>query len=204
MARPVERRFVLASNNPGKLREFQELVADMELRLLPQSDFGVPAVAETGRTFVENAIIKARVAADISGLSAIADDSGIEVDILGGAPGIYSARYAGENASDEDNLQRLLDDLSAIGADRPAARYQCVIVFMKHARDPAPVITRGTWEGYIVPEPRGQNGFGYDPVFFVPSHQCTAAELQPAEKNRISHRGIAMQELLDRFRRDGC
>ncbi len=199
----VGSQLVLASNNPGKLRELKELLACTDIELLPQSHFDVPEVAETGQTFIENAILKARAAAGIAGLPAIADDSGIEVDVLDGAPGIYSARYAGENASDQENLLYLLENLAAIGADKPVARYQCVIVCLRHARDPTPVIAQGTWEGYIVADLRGHNGFGYDPVFFVPSHQCTAAELPSAEKNRISHRGIALSEMIKKLRQPG-
>ena len=187
---------VLASNNRGKLQELTDLLAGLHIRIRPQADFAVPEVEETGLSFVENAIIKARHAALHARLPAIADDSGIEVEFLSGAPGIYSARYAGNGASDTDNLQLLLEKVKQSGLDRPAASYQCVIVFLNHDTDATPLIAHGTWHGHIVAEPRGSNGFGYDPIFYVPTHGCTAAELAPAEKNRISHRGQAMQDLL--------
>lgn len=186
---------VLASNNPGKVREFSQLLADVRIQVIAQGEFGVPEAAETGLTFIENAILKARNAAAHSGLPAMADDSGIEVDALHGAPGIYSARFAGPGASDADNLRKLLRDLDEVPDDRRTARYQCVLAYLRHAQDPTPLICQGTWEGVILREPRGQNGFGYDPVFLVPSHGCTAAELDPVEKNRISHRGLALRQL---------
>ena len=189
-------RVVLASNNPGKLKEMAHLLQDLQVHILPQAEFAIPEVEETGLSFVENAILKARHAAGQAQLPAIADDSGIEVEFLQGAPGIYSARYAGIGASDEDNLQLLIEAVKQSGLEHPAARYQCVIVFMQHGTDATPVIAHGTWHGYLVTEPRGSNGFGYDPIFFVPTHGCTSAELEPAEKNRISHRGQAMQDLL--------
>ena len=187
---------VLASNNRGKLQELADLFAGLEIRVRPQADFAVSEVEETGLSFVENAILKARHAALHARLPAIADDSGIEVEFLGGAPGIYSARFAGNGASDTDNLQLLLEKVKQSGLDRPAARYQCVIVFLNHDTDATPLIAHGTWHGHIVTEPRGSNGFGYDPIFYVPTHGCTSAELAPAEKNRISHRGQAMQDLV--------
>lgn len=197
----MPRDVVLASNNPGKLREIADILSGVDITLLPQSRFDVPEVEETGKTFVENALLKARAAAAVSGLPAIADDSGIEVDVLNGEPGIYSARYAGEGASDEDNLWRLVRNVLATGKDRPTARYQCVIVYLRHALDPMPVIAEGTWEGYIISTPRGSHGFGYDPVFYVPTHDRTSAELEPDEKNRISHRGQALAMLADRLTR---
>ena len=192
-------RVVLASNNPGKLKEMAHLLDGLLVHVSPQSEFSVPGVKETGLSFVENAILKARHAAECAQLPALADDSGIEVEFLQGAPGIYSARYAGTGASDEDNLQLLIDEVKKSGLDQPAARYQCVIVFMRHGGDATPLIAHGTWHGYLVTEPRGSNGFGYDPIFFVPTHGCTSAELEPAEKNRISHRGQAMQDLLQKL-----
>ena len=187
---------VLASNNRGKLQELTELLSGLHVRVLPQSAYAVPEIEETGLTFVENAILKARNAALHARIPAIADDSGIEVEFLGGAPGIYSARYAGNGASDADNLQLLLQQVQQSGLQQPSARYQCVIVFVHHGADATPVIAHGTWHGQLVAEPKGNNGFGYDPMFFVPTHGCTSAELPPAEKNRISHRGQAMQDLL--------
>ena len=186
---------MLASNNAGKVREFGQLLAAARIHVMPQGDYGVPEVAETGLTFVENAILKARNAAGHSGLAAMADDSGIEVDALHGAPGIYSARYAGPGASDADNLAKLLRDLDGVPDEQRTARYQCVLVYLRHAADPTPLICQGTWEGVILREPRGENGFGYDPVFLVPTHGCTAAELEPAVKNRLSHRGQALRQL---------
>lgn len=186
---------VLASNNPGKAREFSQLLADVRIQVIPQGDVGVPEAAETGLSFVENAILKARNAARFSGLPAMADDSGIEVDALNSAPGIYSARYAGPGAADLDNLRKLLRDLEGVPDARRTARYQCVLVYLRHAADPTPLICQGTWEGLILHEPRGANGFGYDPIFLVPTHRLTAAELDPAEKNRLSHRGQALRQL---------
>jgi XTP/dITP diphosphohydrolase len=189
-------RIVLASNNPGKAREFGQLLADLHLEVVPQSEFAVPEVDETGLTFVENALIKARHAARLSGLPAIADDSGLEVDALDGAPGIYSARYAGVGASDEQNLRKLLDDLDQAPERERGARFQCLLVYLRHAADPTPLICQGAWEGRILFEPRGANGFGYDPVFFVPTHDCSAAELPAETKNALSHRGQALRCLV--------
>jgi XTP/dITP diphosphohydrolase len=169
------------------------------LEVVPQSSFNVSNADETGTTFVENAIIKARHACQQTGLPAIADDSGIEVDALNGRPGVYSARYAGENANDENNNQKLLQELTGVPTEQRTARYHAVLVYMRHADDPTPILCHGTWEGIILTEPRGTGGFGYDPLFFVPSHNCAAAELDKAEKNRISHRGKAMQELLQKI-----
>jgi XTP/dITP diphosphohydrolase len=191
----MDHQVVLASNNAGKLREIKQVLKNKGIELLPQSNFNVPVIEETGNTFVENAILKAREAARVSGLPAMADDSGIEVDILNGKPGIYSARYAGKNATDEENLQLLIRNVIHSGETRPLARYHCVIVYLRHAMDPMPIIAEGTWEGLIVTEPKGENGFGYDPVFYVPTHNCTSAELSPAAKNKISHRGLALQKL---------
>lgn len=187
---------VLASNNPGKVREFNELLAGHHIEVVPQSKYQVPDVEETGLTFVENAIIKARNAALHTGLPAIADDSGIEVDALNGAPGIYSARYAGKGANDRTNLEKLLLDLSDVPEAERTARFQCLMVFMRHANDPTPLICQGTWEGRILFAPRGDNGFGYDPVFYVPTHDCSSAELPPEIKNSLSHRGQALRKLV--------
>ncbi|KPK11706.1 MAG: non-canonical purine NTP pyrophosphatase [Acidithiobacillales bacterium SG8_45] len=192
----MSRRVVLASNNPGKVREIGQLLADQEIEVLPQSEFGIPEAEETGLTFVENAILKARHAAHLAGLPAIADDSGIEVDALNGAPGIYSARFAGKGASDADNLQKLLEELKDVPEAQRAARFQCLMVYMRHDADPTPLICQGTWEGRILFEPRGTGGFGYDPVFYVPTHDCASAELAPEEKNRLSHRGQAIRKLV--------
>lgn len=188
-------RIVLASGNAGKVREIGQLLAGAQIQVVPQGEFGVPEVAETGLTFVENAIIKARNAARHSGLAAIADDSGIEVDALRGAPGIYSARYAGADASDEDNLLQLLKNLEGVAEAARGARFQCVLVYLRHADDPTPLICQGTWEGRILTEPSGANGFGYDPIFYVPTEGCSSAELTPEIKNRLSHRGQALGQL---------
>jgi len=197
MNRPhTDERIVLASNNAGKVREFSELLAASHIQIIPQGELGVAEAQETGLTFVENAILKARNAAAHSGLAAIADDSGLEVDALGGAPGIYSARYAGPGASDAANLAKLLADLEGVAEARRTARFQCLMVYLRHAADPTPVICQGTWEGRILHRPRGQNGFGYDPVFFVPSYQCSAAELDSPTKNALSHRGQALRRLV--------
>ena len=189
-------KIVLASNNAGKVREINELLAEQEIQVVPQREFGVQEVEETGLTFVENAILKARNAARQSGLPAIADDSGIEVDALHGAPGIYSARYAGSGCNDQDNNRKLLEELLGLPEVRRSARFQCLMVYMRHASDPTPIICQGTWEGRILPQPEGENGFGYDPLFFVPSENCSAAQLGPQQKNRLSHRGQALRKLL--------
>jgi len=189
-------RIVLASNNKGKVRELGQMLAELDMEVLPQSEFNAGEVEETGLTFVENAILKARHAAKVSGLPAIADDSGLEVDALNGAPGIYSARFAGVNASDEANLQKLLFDLKNVPDEQRTARFQCLLVYMRHADDPTPIICQGTWNGLITREPQGESGFGYDPVFFVPTHNCTSAQLTPEEKNQLSHRGQALNKLL--------
>ena len=196
----TSRRVVLASNNKGKLREFADLLGGLHLDIIPQAQLGVSDAEETGLTFVENAIIKARHAARITGLPAIADDSGIEVNALNGVPGIYSARYGGPGASDEANNRKLLQALDGVPDAQRNARYQCIIVYMRHALDPTPIICSGSWEGRILTALRGAGGFGYDPIFFVPTHSCSGAELNGVEKNRISHRGQALRKLLDALR----
>lgn len=190
------KKTVLASNNPGKVREFNQLLSGLNMEVIPQSEFNVEEIEETGLSFVENAILKARNAARCTGLPSIADDSGIEVDALRGAPGIYSARFNGVDASDEQNLQKLLAELSGVPDEKRSARFQCLLVFMRHDLDPTPLICQGTWEGRILPAPQGENGFGYDPVFYVPGEDCSSAELPSATKNRLSHRGQALQKLL--------
>jgi len=197
----MSQRIVLASNNTGKVREFNQLLAGSEFEVLPQSGFGVEEVEETGLTFVENAILKARNAAAHTGLAAIADDSGLEVDALQGAPGIYSARYAGSGASDRDNLEKLLAVLHDVPEAQRTARFQCLMVYMRHANDPTPQIFQGTWEGRILGAPQGDKGFGYDPVFFVPQQGCSSAQLAPEVKNSLSHRGQALQQLVAALRR---
>jgi XTP/dITP diphosphohydrolase len=192
---------VLASNNAGKVREINELLSAEGIRVIPQGELGVPEAEETGLSFVENALLKARNAAEHSGLASIADDSGIEVDALRGSPGIYSARYAGAGASDAANVDRLLTELRDVPEAERTARFRCLMVYMRHAQDPTPVICQGTWEGRILFAPRGENGFGYDPVFYVPETGCSAAELPSATKNRLSHRGQALAKLV-RYLRD--
>jgi XTP/dITP diphosphohydrolase len=190
------KQIVLASGNPGKLREINQLLADIGFQAHPQSEYQVEDAEETGLTFVENAIIKARKAATHTGLPAIADDSGIEVDALNGAPGIFSARFAGPGASDRDNLEKLLEELRDVPDSGRSARFQCLMVYLRHPDDPTPIICQGTWEGSILTEPHGENGFGYDPVFHVPTHGCSSAELAAEVKNSLSHRGQALRQLL--------
>ena len=187
---------VLASGNAGKLREFNDLLGDIGFNVQAQSEFDVPEAIEDGLSFVENAIIKARNACKHSGHPALADDSGIEVDALNGAPGIYSARFAGANANDQDNNAALVNALKETPEGKRHARYQCVLVYMRHANDPTPIICQGSWEGEILAIAKGEGGFGYDPYFWVPNHQCTAAELPKDLKNAISHRGKALALLL--------
>lgn len=186
---------VLASGNRGKLREIQAVLANQAYILHPQSEYEVEDAEETGLSFVENALIKARHAAQVTGLPAMADDSGIEVDYLNGAPGIYSARYAGEPCDDQANNDKLLDALRGVPFDQRTARFQCVIVLLRHALDSMPLICTGTWDGFIMDAEAGNNGFGYDPLFYVPDYKCTSAELDPEQKNRISHRGQALRKL---------
>lgn len=193
------KEIVLASSNQGKVREINQLLAGLDLQIHPQTGFGVPDIEETGLTFVENAILKARNAAQHTGLPAIADDSGIEVDALRGEPGIYSARYAGVGAGDLANLEKLLRELGDLPEEKRTARFQCLMVCMRHATDPTPLICQGTWEGRILFKPRGENGFGYDPVFYVPTHKCSSAELPADIKNSLSHRGQALRKLLAAF-----
>ena len=193
---------VLASSNPGKVREINQLLAELDLQVRPQSEFNVVDAEETGLTFVENAILKARNATQHTGLPAIADDSGIEVDALKGAPGIYSARFAGAGANDQANLDKLLAELEGVPESQRSARFQCLMVYMRHAEDPTPLICQGTWEGRILSAPRGDNGFGYDPVFYVPTHDCSSAELPAEVKNALSHRGQALRQLVSALQRN--
>jgi len=187
---------VLASGNVGKLQEFREILGDIHIKIIAQSDLEVPEIEETGLTFVENAILKARNAAKHTGLPALADDSGLEVDILNGAPGIYSARFAGLHVDFAENRKKLLSAMIAAAKDERTARFQCVLVLLKHENDPSPLICQGTWEGSVLFAPRGENGFGYDPLFFVPTHNCSAAELSASVKNQISHRAQATAKLI--------
>ncbi len=192
----MAKQVVLASGNPGKVREIGALLSQLHLEVRPQSDFNFTEAEESGLTFVENAIIKARHAAHHTGLPAIADDSGLEVDALNGAPGIYSSRFAGADANDQQNLDKLLREMSEVPEAARTARFQCVIVYMRHAADPTPIICQGHWEGLILSEPRGNHGFGYDPIFYLPAQQCSSAELAPEVKNRLSHRSQALKKLL--------
>ena len=194
---------VLASSNKGKVREINQLLAGLDMVVRPQGEFNVVDAEETGLTFVENAILKARNAAQHTGLPAIADDSGLEVDALAGAPGIYSARFAGEGASDQENLEKLLDALQDTPEENRTARFQCLMVYMRHADDPTPLICQGSWEGRILTAARGSNGFGYDPVFYVPTHNCASAELPAETKNQLSHRGQALRKLVAALQQTG-
>jgi len=189
-------RIVLASNNAGKVREINQLLENIKIEIIEQNRFDIEEVDETGLTFVENAILKARNAALHSRLPAIADDSGIEVDYLNGAPGIRSARFAGDACDDGENNQKLLAALAGVPEQERTARFQCLMVYLRHAEDPTPIICQGTWEGRILISPQGENGFGYDPLFWVPTAGCSSAQLDPEEKNRLSHRGKALRQLL--------
>ncbi len=190
------KRIVFASNNPGKVREVAQLLEPTGLQVLPQSDYLVPEAEETGLSFVENAILKARNACQHTGLPAIADDSGLEVDALQGEPGIYSARFAGPDASDADNNNLLLGELAGVPEAERSARYQCAMVYMRHAEDPMPLVCQASWGGRILDAPRGDGGFGYDPLFWLPELGRTAAELDADTKNRLSHRGQALRALV--------
>ncbi|WP_201290167.1 RdgB/HAM1 family non-canonical purine NTP pyrophosphatase [Stenotrophomonas sp. 364] len=190
---------VLASGNAGKLKELQAMLGDLPLQIVAQGELGVSDVPETGLTFVENALIKARHASAVTGLPALADDSGLIVDALDGAPGLYSARYAGSPTNDAANNAKLLDALREVPANRRTARFYAVIVLLRHANDPQPLICEGSWEGVILDETRGSNGFGYNPVFLDPTHGLTAAEMDPAQKNAISHRALALQLLKQKL-----
>jgi len=189
-------KLVLASGNAGKLKEFGAIFADRGIDVVPQSEFNVADAEETGLSFVENAIIKARHAATITGLPALADDSGLAVDALGGAPGIYSARYSGAGATDQSNNEKLLDALQGVADEQRGASFHCVLVLMRHAKDPVPMIFHGRWQGRILHQPEGANGFGYDPLFYCPEQQCSSARLASDVKNRVSHRGRAVAQLI--------
>ena len=192
-------KIVLASGNAGKLKEFNEIFAPLEITVVPQSELNVSDVDETGLTFVENAILKARHACEVTGLPALADDSGLEVDALNGAPGIYSARYSG-GKGDQGNNAKLLDALKDTPEAARSARYRCVLVYMRHAKDPMPLICQGTLEGRILTEPRGEQGFGYDPLFYIEEKACSAAELSPQDKHAISHRGQAVKQFMEEIK----
>ncbi len=190
---------VLATGNQGKVQELSHLLAQHGIEIVAQSHFNVPEVAETGTTFVENAIIKARHAAKITGHAAIADDSGLEVDFLNGAPGIYSSRYAGSDCNDEDNNEKLLTALNGVPSSLRTARFQCVLVYMRHQDDPTPIICQGTWEGEIATTRQGQQGFGYDPIFWLPEQNMTSAQLSRDVKSQLSHRAQALAKLVKNF-----
>ena len=194
-------RVVLASFNPGKLAELSALLEPAGLRVVSQDAFGIEPVEETALTFVENALIKARAACAATGLPSLADDSGVVVNALEGAPGVHSARYAGGGASDADNVAKLLEALEGVAPPERGAAFVCAIVYLRHARDPCPIVCEGIWEGRILDAPRGAGGFGYDPVFFIETLGRSAAELSRAEKNAVSHRGQALAQLLDRLAR---
>ncbi|WP_342754176.1 XTP/dITP diphosphatase [Pantoea sp. MBD-2R] len=193
-------KVVLATGNAGKVRELADLLADFGLDIVAQTELGVESAEETGLTFIENAILKARHAAAITGLPAIADDSGLAVDALGGAPGIYSARYAGLDASDSQNTAKLLQALENVADGKRTAQFHCVLVYLRHAEDPTPLVFHGSWQGEIARAMSGEGGFGYDPVFYVPTLGKTAAELTKEEKRAVSHRGKALSQMLEALR----
>lgn len=195
----MNKQFVLASSNAGKLREFSEMLAKQGIDLLPQSAFSVSDADETGLTFVENAILKARHASLATGLPALADDSGLEVDALNGAPGIYSARYSGEGANDAKNIDKLLGALKEVPDAQRTGRYQCVLVYMRHALDPTPLICQASWEGVVLTERRGEGGFGYDPIFYIPELSSAVAELSADTKHQYGHRGKAMRAFFEQL-----
>ena len=187
---------VLASDNQGKIREINSLLRNTPLEVVGQGSLGVEPIEETGTTFIENALLKARKAARQTGLAAIADDSGLEVDALGGRPGVYSARFAGPQATDTKNAEKLLAALDGISPEKRSARFRCAMVYVTHADDADPLICEGAWEGKIITEPKGDNGFGYDPIFWIEGEKATAAELAPERKNILSHRGQALRMLV--------
>jgi XTP/dITP diphosphohydrolase len=195
----MSQRIVLASGNQGKLKEFSKILATLDFEIVSQGELGVEDAEETGLSFVENAIIKARNACAATGLPAIADDSGLEVDALSGAPGIYSARFAGRGSSDQQNIDKLLEELGDLEAEQRSARFRCVLVCMRHQNDPTPLIAVGSWEGKILGAPEGENGFGYDPIFWSPEYDCAAAQLTPEQKKAVSHRGKAVAQLTEQL-----
>lgn len=189
-------KIILASNNKGKLREFNDMFAETDINIVPQGEFNVEDAIEDGLSFVENAIIKARHACKETNLPSIADDSGLEIDFLKGAPGIYSARYSGEHGNDRAHNQLVIEQLNGLAKEKRTGRFQCVLAFMRHAEDPTPLICQASWEGLLLDKECGSNGFGYDPIFWVPEHQCSSAELSKEVKNSLSHRGKALRLLL--------
>lgn len=193
-------KVILASNNAGKIRELSALLKTMQIEIIPQAEMNIPDIEETGLTFIENALLKARHASQIARLPAIADDSGLAVAALNGEPGIYSARYAGKQGDANANINKLLEKMNHVPDDKREAHFHCVLVFLRHANDPTPLVCDGIWHGHILREAHGSAGFGYDPVFYVPSENKSAAELLPETKNKISHRALAMQKLLQGLR----
>jgi len=202
MIKKIE-NIVLASGNAGKVREINKLFSGTGIEIVPQSEFDVPEAPETGTTFVENAIIKARHAAELTGLPAISDDSGIEVDALDSRPGVYSARYAGDGCNDLDNNNKMLTELQGVAEAERTARYQCLIVFMRSHTDPVPLITQASWEGRILEAPEGDGGFGYDPIFYIPSQKCSGGNLPLEVKNTMSHRAVALKAMFEKFKEQG-
>ncbi|SEA21812.1 RdgB/HAM1 family non-canonical purine NTP pyrophosphatase [Microbulbifer marinus] len=196
----MSKKIVLASGNAGKLKEFSQLFASWDIQVVPQSEFDVPEVEESGLSFIENALIKARHASRVSGLPALADDSGLAVDALGGAPGIYSARYAGPGATDSENNSKLLEALQDVPDERRAASFHCALAFVRRHDDPVPLVCSAQWTGRILREPAGEQGFGYDPLFFVESEGMTSAQLARGVKNRLSHRAQAVQQFAALWR----
>lgn len=197
----MDKKIVLATGNQGKVKELASMLSGLGFEVLPQSDFAVSEVPETGTTFVENAIIKARHAAKQTGLPAIADDSGLAVNALGGAPGVYSARYSGEHATDQTNMAKLLEAMADIPKEQRQAKFLCVLVFMRHPDDPCPIICQGEWQGAITTSEFGEHGFGYDPVFWLAEQNCSSAQLTAQQKNSLSHRGKALELLLTELKR---
>ncbi|MDR6982282.1 XTP/dITP diphosphohydrolase [Rheinheimera pacifica] len=195
----MTQQIVLATGNKGKVAELSQMLAPYHYQIVPQTELGVTDADETGLTFIENAILKARHAALVTGLPAIADDSGLAVDALGGAPGIYSARYAGEAATDAANITKLLNALQDIPPAQRTAQFHCVLVYLRHAEDPTPLVCHGVWHGEITQAPAGNAGFGYDPVFYIAAENCTSAELPPGRKQQLSHRGKALAQLLSQL-----
>lgn len=196
----MSQTIVLASNNAGKIKEFNRLFEAFDVTVKPQGEFNVEDADETGLTFIENAIIKARHACEQTGLPALADDSGIEVDYLNGAPGIYSARFAGAHGDNEANNALLLEKLAGVPTEQRSARFHCVLAYMRHKDDPTPIIAHGSWEGRILESAEGVEGFGYDPVFYVPEKGCSSASLTKDEKNQLSHRAKALTQLFEAFK----
>ena len=192
-------QIVLATSNPGKIEEIRAMTQDLPIEWVLQTDLNIPDIEETGKTFIENAILKARHAAKLSGLPALADDSGLVIDALNGAPGIFSARYAGKNATAAERNQKILNEMHQVPENEREASYHCILALVEYENDPVPMICHGIWEGSILTAPRGKNGFGYDPIFYVPTHRCSAAELSTAEKNRISHRAQVVEQLIEVF-----